>query len=992
MPRLSLFCQNLQLPLTDATEPQRLTYFIFEEKEWELIAQCPSLQAQVFCALQIGYFKAKDFFFRFSLDKISQEDVEFIVTRYFKNQVLKTFTITKHEYYLQRDLICQLFGYRAWADKFTEEIYKRGKLSVKRDITPNFIARELLVFLRKQKIIRPGYTALQTIISRILADERKRLKLCLQDHLTKELKENLKKLIENNNTLSELAALKRDARNFKSSMMKIEREKHATLKTLYEIVKNILPSLDISQQNIAYYASLIHYYTISDLARFEEEQTYLYLVCYVFKRYQQINDNLVEAFNFNLKQLETEIKEKPISDNKNTDLSVGRLMLLYVDDDMSDFTFFAETRKKAFSILSKETIRSIAEKMMNKQKRNQHLQWEKRDKIAARYKIHVRPLFVEIAFESQLPDNPLFQAMSWMKEMFSKQKSLSERPIKDFPQEFISKRHKSYLFTTDQNNKLKIDPNRYEFLVYRQLMKQMDTGAIYVNDTINYKPFASDLVSLEDKRKILKYLDIPWFRKPIKSNLNSLFKEHESLFKQVNFRLKQGTLKHLKYDPIKKEIIWTKPRIVKEYNPKKQILFDQFPLSNISDVMRFVNEKTGFLSAFIPLQPRYQKQEFDDDNLIAVLIAQGENIGNYKMDQTSDVPYHTLELTYQQRIRLSTLDDAHDILVRKMMELSMFPHYTFDVDILYGAFDGQKFEAITPTTKARNSKKYFKKGRGIVAYTLLTNHMPIGTHTIGPHEPESYYSFDLWYNNKSLVQLTVLTGDMHVKNKANFVLFHWFGAALRPRLTNLKKELLNVSGTKDPSAYKKFLVKPVGQLCKKIILDEKENLDRIVASLALKDISQSILVRKLCHLSPRNKTRKAVFEYNKLIRDIYTFNCILNPQILVDVHRSQNRVEAYHNLRAAIAKTGGRKALLGQTDLEVAISNKCGRLLASCVIYHNADVQSCILDKDPHNQKLIDKLKKDSPVSWRHIHFGGKFTFYNKNKIDIDKIIKNIIL
>lgn len=42
-----------------------------------------------------------------------------------------------------------------------------------RDITPHFIALELITFLQKEKIIRPGYTTLQTIISTVLSRERK---------------------------------------------------------------------------------------------------------------------------------------------------------------------------------------------------------------------------------------------------------------------------------------------------------------------------------------------------------------------------------------------------------------------------------------------------------------------------------------------------------------------------------------------------------------------------------------------------------------------------------------------------------------------------------------------------------------------------------------------------------------------------------------------------------------------------------------------------
>ena len=100
-------------------------------------------------------------------------------------------------------------------------------------------------------------------------------------------------------------------------------------------------------------------------------------------------------------------------------------------------------------------------------------------------------------------------------------------------------------------------------------------------------------------------------------------------------------------------------------------------------------------------------------------------------------------------------------------------------------------------------------------------------------------------------------------------------------------------------------------------------------------MSQSTLVRKLCALPQHNPARKAVFEFDKLVRSIYTLDYLRNPQLQRDVHRSQNRIEAYHQLRAAIAQVGGKKQLIGSTDLDVAITNQCGRLTASVIIAYN---------------------------------------------------------
>ena len=157
------------LPDFDHEEQQQ--YLIFNLKEESLIESCPSLHTKVYYALQLGYFKAKNAFFKFSLRDPAQGDINFITARYCNSQTLSVFKITKHENYLQRQKICELFGYRLWPNAFLPEVSCHAKMTARRDITPNFIANELLSFLKSQKIIRPGYTTLQDIVSTALTQE-----------------------------------------------------------------------------------------------------------------------------------------------------------------------------------------------------------------------------------------------------------------------------------------------------------------------------------------------------------------------------------------------------------------------------------------------------------------------------------------------------------------------------------------------------------------------------------------------------------------------------------------------------------------------------------------------------------------------------------------------------------------------------------------------------------------------------------------------------
>jgi hypothetical protein len=69
--------------------------------------------------------------------------------------------------------------------------------------------------------------------------------------------------------------------------------------------------------------------------------------------------------------------------------------------------------------------------------------------------------------------------------------------------------------------------------------------------------------------------------------------------------------------------------------------------------------------------------------------------------------------------------------------------------------------------------------------------------------------------------------------------------------------------------------------------------------------------------------------------------------------------------------------LIGRTDLDVAVSNECGRLVADIVIAYNPILLSGILNRYQAvgNQKALELLMRISPVAWQHIHFLEHYAF-----------------
>lgn len=167
-------------------------------------------------------------------------------------------------------------------------------------------------------------------------------------------------------------------------------------------------------------------------------------------------------------------------------------------------------------------------------------------------------------------------------------------------------------------------------------------------------------------------------------------------------------------------------------------------------------------------------------------------------------------------------------------------------------------------------------------------------------------------------------------------------------------------------------------------------MDRIVATLGLKDMTQGALIRKLCTYSDANPTRRAIFEYDRVVRSIYTLRYLRDPQLERNVHRSKNRIESYHQLRSAIAQIGGKKERTGRTDIAIKISNQCARLIANTVNYYNSAILSRLLTgyEARGNAKALALLTSISLAAWQHILLNGHYTFNTDGTmIDLDAIV-----
>lgn len=983
-------------------DDERHEYFALSPTEKAALEQLHSIKSRIYFILQLGYFKSHHLFFVFDLPEV-EEDARYVQGAYFPEFHLDDLDITKVTRLRQQSLVLDLFRYRTCDARQRQALAQKAQHAARISAKPVFVFRELMHYLKDQRIVAPGYSSMQDIVSRALTHEQERLANVISNRLDQSHREALDRLLEDSPGLYEITQLRREPKDFSASEIKREIRRGEQIRDLYHLGKSLLPDLGISQESVKYYASLVGYYSVYKLKRFEESTAHLYLLCFVYHRYQRLHDNLMSTLIHHVRRYreaaKTVAKDRvyELRSEGNEDLDrVGQLLRLFTDDGIPQLTPFHAVRTQAFRILERDKIDFVADHITTKVKFDETaFQWEHVDELPPQFKRHLRPILLTVDWAASAGHTALMEAVEFLKDAFHKGRSLSQYPPAAFPLQFMPDTAKRYLYSQDAIGHRHLLPDRYEFLGYRLLRNGLEAGDVFCRDSVRFRSFEDDLIDddrWKDKDHLIANLGLPLLKQPIQEHLAELETQLEERLSQVNQRIASGDNAHFEMKKCGSQTRWTLhyPRSTELINHP---YFDSLRQVDISSVLHFVNRHCHFMDAFDHVLGRYVKQEVDDLTLAACLIAWGTNMGLGRMGEVSDIGYQALSTTSDNFIRLETLKTANDRVSNAIAELPIFGHYDLG-EAIHSSSDGQKFETRIHTINARHSPKYFGLKKGIVSYTLVANHVPINAEIIGANNHESHYVFDILFNNSTDIQPEIHSTDTHGTNEVNFAILNMFGYQFAPRYRDIYDKVGEaLYGFNHPSQYdENWVLKPVRKLTPKLIIEEWENIQRIMVSLALKTTTQSTIVRKLSAFARKNKTRRALWEYDNIIRSLYLLDYIDSPPLRRNVQRALNRGESYHQLRRAVSHANFGK-LRFKTEHEQQIWGECARLITNCIIYYNVMLLSNLLTYkeaagDVQGTALIKQI---SPVAWQHINLYGRYEFRNgPEAIDINELVREL--
>jgi TnpA family transposase len=983
--------------LPNFSEDDRRYYFDLSVSEREAVEAVRTTSAAVNLILQVGYFKAKQQFFVYALSDVLV-DIQYVVTLYFPEMDWTSIKpLSKPTRLKQQRTILKLFDYHLCGSANKIELENKAARIARISTQPIYIMRESLQHLASQRWVAPGYTFLQDMVSRVVTGERKRIIAMLQHILPDVVKQRINALLDANEGTYRISSFKREPNDFSYKELQKEVDRRKFFQPLHDFAQTFFATAGISNESGKYYASLVRFYTVYKLQRMPLATAQLYLLCFAYYRFRQINDNLIDAFMHLVNQYEKQGKieaeaavQRALADAAENLKAAGHVLNLFVDASIPSDASFAAVQEKAFALLDPECFPLVSDYMRNIAFDKIGFQWTYYSMLSSRFKRNLRHLFSNLEFAGRVDDTPLLEAVAFLQDLLRQGKSPRQTKPALFPVKVIPKRLQRYLFDTEKGKKKILAVDRYEFLVYRLLCNALAAGDVFVRDSTEFRRFEDDLISdihWKDKDAVLREIGAPILLAPINDTLMAFHDAVETKLKTVNQRIDEGFNKHIKIRGANEKRRWTLTYPSAE-EPINNPFYNQLPGIGIADLLWFVAANTGFLGAFTHVLDRYVKHEVDPREILACTVALGTNMGLWKMAEVSGLGHAALMATARNYLRLETLHAANDAISNAIAALSAFR--LFDIqDAIHSSSDGQRVETQINTINARHSPKYFGLQKGVSSYTLVANHVPINAKIIGTHEHESHYVFDLLYNNTSDIRPERHSTDTHGSNQVNFWILHTFGYRFAPRYRDLHKKIDAMVGFKHPSHYNDLLIKPSRKVCDELIKKEWPNIQRIMASLAQKDVTQATIVRKLSSYSRQNQTKKALWELENICRTLYILDFIDDVELRQSVQKALNRGEAYHRLRRAVAFVNGGKFRV-QTEAEQQIWNECSRLITNAIIYYNTALLSRIYEQKQaaSDQAAMDVIRGMSPVAWQHVNLFGTFEFNSAvSKLNIDALV-----
>lgn len=227
------------------THADRDIFFSLTAPERDAVGKLRTPRTKVHFLLQLGYFRARQRVFRFEMANV-RDDVDYLRRRYLEDTPVPNIDVSDHTRKQHIETILQLLRYRLCDRQERAELEEHTIRAARISSRPVYVLRELVDYLRQRRIVLPGYSLLQDIITRALTLERRRLTNTLGNLIGEDHEAALDRLLTDPDGLHAITNIKHEPQDFSHKQLLAEVRRGEQVRPLVELADRATKQADLS--------------------------------------------------------------------------------------------------------------------------------------------------------------------------------------------------------------------------------------------------------------------------------------------------------------------------------------------------------------------------------------------------------------------------------------------------------------------------------------------------------------------------------------------------------------------------------------------------------------------------------------------------------------------------------------------------------------------------------------------------------------------------
>ena len=200
-----------------------------------------------------------------------------------------------------------------------------------------------------------------------------------------------------------------------------------------------------------------------------------------------------------------------------------------------------------------------------------------------------------------------------------------------------------------------------------------------------------------------------------------------------------------------------------------------------------------------------------------------------------------------------------------------------------------------------------------------------------------------------------------------FAVSHVLGFSYAPRFKNLERQRLYIFRSRKGSDCSAWKIKPAGYADDEIVIQQWDEILRLIATIKLKEVTASDLFRRLNSYSKQHALYQALKAFGQVPKSLFILQVIDDPV-----------------LRQAVSVGNPREFLQAEKE-DQEMAEACKRLIKNCIICWNYLYLSQKLEEIEDaatRQVFLDAVAHGSVISWQHINLLGEYDFSDEKLQD----------